>query len=49
MSATYQGDKFQGAWAVCRWLWKDQTHEDGTLDCGWFILEVGEPVGDSRV
>ena len=30
MSATYQGDKFQGAWAVCRWLWKDQTHEDGT-------------------
>ena len=30
MSATYQGDKFQGAWAVCRWLWEDQEHEDGT-------------------
>ena len=30
MSATYQGDKFQGAWAVCRWLWDDQEHEDGT-------------------
>ena len=30
MSATYQGDKFQGAWAVCRWLWGDQKHEDGT-------------------
>ena len=30
MSATYQGDSFAGAWAPTRWLWPNDTHDDGT-------------------
>lgn len=30
MSGTPQGNKFKGIWSVCRWLWPDAKHPDGT-------------------
>lgn len=30
MSATPQGNNFKGIWSVCRWLWPDTKHADGS-------------------